>query len=92
MTTKLVLLPLLALVLAAPPAVAADVAAAPTAKLDPKDPDAIRCRRLEVTGSLVKKEKICKTNAEWKEIAEQQRKEGTDLIERSRAGMNPNGS
>ena len=33
------------------------------------DPDqAIKCRKVEVTGSLVKKGKVCKTIAEWKEI------------------------
>lgn len=28
----------------------------------------IKCRRVEVTGSLVKKGKVCKTIAEWKRI------------------------
>jgi hypothetical protein len=33
------------------------------------DPDqAIKCRKVEVTGSLVKKGKVCKTVAEWKQI------------------------
>lgn len=33
------------------------------------DPDqAIKCRKVEVTGSLVKKGKVCKTIAEWKQI------------------------
>jgi hypothetical protein len=33
------------------------------------DPDqVIRCRKVEVTGSLVKKGKVCKTIAEWKQI------------------------
>ena len=84
---------LAALLFAAAPAVAQAPAAeaAPTAKLDAKDPNAVRCRRLSVTGSLVKKDRICKTNAEWQSIADQQRRDGTDLIERSRAGMNPNG-
>lgn len=86
-------LPLIVLgLLAAAPAAAQETpAAAPAAKLDPKGPDAIRCRKLDVTGSLVKKEKVCKTNAEWNRISEQQRRDGGDLIERSRAGMNPNG-
>ncbi len=74
------------------PAFAQDPApAAPAAKLDKNDPAAIRCRRLEVTGSLVKKEKVCKTNAQWRAISDQQGRDGNDLIERSRAGMNPNG-
>jgi hypothetical protein len=33
------------------------------------DPDqAIKCRKVEVTGSLVKKGKVCRTIAEWKKI------------------------
>lgn len=39
------------------------------AKTASADPDqAIKCRKVEVTGSLVKKGKVCKTVAEWKEI------------------------
>jgi hypothetical protein len=35
------------------------------------DPDQqIKCRKVEVTGSLVKKGKVCKTVAEWKAIQE----------------------
>ena len=33
------------------------------------DPDlVIKCRKIEVTGSLVKKGKVCKSVAEWKRI------------------------
>jgi hypothetical protein len=63
----------------------------PAAKLDPRDPNAIRCRKIEVTGSLVKKERICKTNAEWVRSRDQQQRDADDLITRSRSGMNPNG-
>ena len=35
------------------------------------DPDqVIKCRRVEVTGSLLKKGKVCRTVAEWKKIVE----------------------
>lgn len=35
------------------------------------DPDQkIRCRRVDVTGSLVKRGKVCKTVAEWRAIFE----------------------
>jgi hypothetical protein len=35
------------------------------------DPDQkIKCRRVEVTGSLLKKGKVCRTVAEWKVIME----------------------
>ncbi|HAF40358.1 MAG TPA: hypothetical protein DCG90_01065 [Sphingobium sp.] len=60
-------------------------------KLDRNDPNAVRCKRLDVTGSLVRKERICKTNAEWRAISEQQNRDADDLITRNRAGMNPNG-
>lgn len=60
-------------------------------KLDRNDPNAVRCKRLEVTGSLVRKERVCRTNAEWRAISEQQNRDADDLITRSRAGMNPNG-
>ncbi|WP_199555720.1 hypothetical protein [Sandaracinobacteroides hominis] len=85
------ILPLLAfgLLVAAPAAAADTTSPAPAANPDAKDPDAIRCRRIQVTGSLVKKEKVCKTNAEWNKISDQQRRDGADLIDRSRAGMNP---
>lgn len=60
-------------------------------KLDRNDPNAVRCRRFAVTGSLVKKERVCKTNAEWRSISDQQNRDADDMITRSRAGMNPNG-
>ncbi|MGB5076277.1 MAG: hypothetical protein WBO17_02205 [Sphingorhabdus sp.] len=41
-------------------------APATAAKADPDQ--AIKCRKVEVTGSLVKKGRVCKTIAEWKEI------------------------
>lgn len=43
-----------------------DAVAAPKPDLDPDQ--AIKCRKVEVTGSLVKKGKVCKTVAEWKRI------------------------
>lgn len=34
-----------------------------------KDPDqTIKCRKVEVTGSLLKKGRVCRTIAEWKKI------------------------
>ena len=61
------------------------------APLDKNDPNAVRCKRFQVTGSLVKKERVCKTNAEWRAITEQQNRDADDIITRSRAGMNPSG-
>lgn len=62
--------------------------AAPAVK-NRSDPSAIKCRQLQVTGSLVRKERVCKTNAQWRAISEGQNREADDLITRSRAGMNP---
>jgi hypothetical protein len=43
------------------------------------DPDqATRCRTVRVTGSLVKKGKVCKTLAQWRQITES----GNDLARR----------
>lgn len=39
---------------------------------------AIRCRTVRVTGSLVKKGKVCKTVAQWRQISES----GNDLARR----------
>ncbi len=75
------------------PVVAQEAATAPapatTKKLDARDPNAIRCRKIDVIGSLVKKERICKTNAQWAASADAQNRDADDLITRSRAGMNP---
>lgn len=86
------LVSVIALMLVAPAAQAQTPAdPAPGAKLDKNDPNAIRCRRLEKTGSLVRKDRICKTNAEWAKSRDQQQRDAGEFIERSRAGMNPNG-
>jgi hypothetical protein len=82
------LLPLAAL-LAAPLAPLAASATEPAAeKLDSKDPDFVRCRKIAVTGSLVKKERICKTNAEWARANEDARNNAEDLVGRNRTGTN----
>lgn len=33
--------------------------------LEPRDPTFIRCRRVDIPGSLVKKARVCRTNADW---------------------------
>lgn len=56
----------LAMSLVAAPAFSKDDATQTTAA---NDPDlVIKCRKIEVTGSLVKKGKVCKTAGEWKRI------------------------
>ncbi len=61
---------------------------APTEKLDPRDPNYMRCRKIQETGSLVKKQRICKTNAEWAKASEDAQKNADDLIGRNRSGTN----
>jgi len=54
--------------LSAEPVLAGNENAKPV-KTASSDPDqAIKCRKVEVTGSLVKKGRVCKTIAEWKTI------------------------
>lgn len=60
-------------------------------KPDRNDPNAVRCRSIKVTGSLVKRERICRTNAEWRTSSDRENRDAENLIERSRSGMNPNG-
>lgn len=46
------------------------------------DPDQkIRCRKVEVTGSLVKKGRVCKTIAEWRAIISNGNDNARDLVE-----------
>jgi hypothetical protein len=72
------------LALASPPALAGQTDPAPAAKLDPRHPDAMRCRKFAVIGSLVKKERICKTNAEWAKLAENGNREADSFINDNR--------
>jgi hypothetical protein len=44
--------------------------AAHNAALAPTDPDFIKCRKTLEIGSLVKKNRVCRTNAKWKEVIE----------------------
>lgn len=74
------------LALPALPVLAGQTAEAGAEKLDPKDPNYLRCRKLSVTGSLVKKERICKTNADWAKASEAAQRNADDLISRNRTG------
>lgn len=58
---------------------------------DRHDPNYVRCRLIDVTGSLVKKEKTCKTNKEWEELRTRGNSDAERFIEQSRTGANPNG-
>lgn len=41
------------------------------------------CRKIEITGSLVRKERVCKTKAEWRQIDEWGNRQGRAIIEHS---------
>jgi hypothetical protein len=78
---------LLTLASATVPASAQPAGAAPAgeAVVDKSSPDYVRCRRIEVTGSRARKEKICKTNAEWDAIARAGNDSSREQLERSQS-------
>lgn len=47
----------------------------------PNSPDYIRCRRIEQIGSLVKKLRVCNTNAEWRRITDKGNQDARDTLE-----------
>ena len=61
--------------------------AASTEKLDSRDPNYMRCRKILETGSLVKKQRICKTNAEWAKVNDEMQRNADNLIGRNRVGF-----
>jgi hypothetical protein len=83
----LVLLSVPQLSVTASAAVAA--AAAPAVKItDKKHPDYIRCKTFSEIGSLVRKIKACRTNAEWAKINAAGNKTAEDMVVGHRAGSN----
>lgn len=45
------------------------------------DDDKIRCRKIEVIGSLAKKTKVCRTVAEWKSMSDKGNRNARDVVE-----------
>lgn len=43
-------------------------------------PDYIRCRRIEQIGSLVRKSRVCHTNAEWRRITDKGNQDARDTL------------
>jgi hypothetical protein len=74
--------------LIAQPVLAAEMPAQPKVKLDRSHPDFMRCVRVDETGSLVKKHKVCRTNAEWARLRERESSDARDFVERNRSGTN----
>ncbi len=51
---------------------------------DPSDPDnRVRCRRVEVTGSIVKRGRVCRTVREWRTISENGNYNARKMVEES---------
>lgn len=46
----------------------------------------VKCRRVEVTGSIVRKERVCKTKAEWQRVNEHGNSFARALVDQSRSG------
>lgn len=59
------------------------------AGLDFKHPYYIRCKKDPVVGSLVRKLRVCRTNEQWKQFAEQGDRNGREILdEMSHAPIN----
>ena len=76
----------LALTIFGPPVFAADagpakVTPAPngTAAADPNQ--VVKCRKFEVTGSLVRKTRVCKTAAEWRRLEDRGNDNARAIVE-----------
>jgi hypothetical protein len=52
---------------------------------NPADPDQrIRCRQITITGSLVRRERVCKTVAEWRRLRILANENARDIVDHSR--------
>jgi hypothetical protein len=69
------------------PLTTTSVAAKQAAASDEAQPgdDKIRCRKIAVIGSLVKKTKVCKTVAEWRMISDKGNRNARDVVESGQA-------
>ena len=57
---------------------------------DRSDPNYVRCKRMQVTGSIAKRPRVCRTNAEWARIADIEQSEANRFVEDNR-GRPPGG-
>lgn len=58
-------------------ALATERLASGASAVQPSSPDdKVRCRRIAITGSLIKAEKVCKTVGEWRRLADR----GNDAV------------
>ena len=74
----------------APPKSAAEIKAH-NSKLASTDAQYIRCRKINATGSLVKKTRVCQSNAQWRRTVEGGNRTARDTVEHNaRAWSNGN--
>jgi hypothetical protein len=66
-------------------------------ELDPYAPEAVRCERRAVTGSRVRRVRICMTNAEWADLRDSGNRDAGNLVDSGSIagcrspGVGPNG-
>jgi hypothetical protein len=58
-------------------------------KLAKDDPERVMCKTEPVTGSLVRGKRICKTQAEWKQLAQESKDYGNQQQQRAGEVRNP---
>jgi hypothetical protein len=54
-----------------------------TEEVDPYAPDAVRCERVAVTGSRVRRTRVCMTNAQWAEQRRAGNRDASRMIDQS---------
>ncbi|WP_380872605.1 hypothetical protein ACFB49_35270 [Sphingomonas sp. DBB INV C78] len=67
------------LAVVAQPVMAAEPADPPVKK-DKRDPNAVRCRSEPMIGTLAKRTKICRTNAEWQRLSIEGNRDAADVV------------
>lgn len=50
------------------------------------DDNKMRCKRIQVTGSLIKK-RLCRTNAEWAEMASSGNRQARGMVDHANQGV-----
>ncbi len=75
----------LALALAAPAFAETDA----PARLERSHPDYVRCETITSIGNRARRERVCKTNAEWKRLAENSNRNAREVQERGVTLSNP---
>ncbi|WP_228243008.1 hypothetical protein [Porphyrobacter sp. GA68] len=97
--TKLAYAPLFLLAATALPLSAQDTGTQPGTQAPPAtatvaaataDPNAQICRVQEVTGSHVRKRKVCRTAAEWRRLSDDHRGQAQEYVDHGRGGSNGN--